>query len=105
LVTDGPPATALGFNPPDFDIMKKPPRGRDDSLLSGWVLIRYTVIGFYVGAATVGIFIYWYLYAESGDGHTLITWDQLSHWAHCRSWEKGAFAPVNFDGYTGVDLL
>ena len=74
LVTDGPPATALGFNPPDFDIMKKPPRGQDDTLLSGWVLIRYTVIGVYVGLATVGIFIYWYLFAESGDGHTLISW-------------------------------
>lgn len=65
------------------------------------------VVGFYVGAATVGIFIYWYLYAVSGDGHTLITWDQLSHWAQCPSWDKAAigFAPVDFDGYTGVSLL
>lgn len=73
LVTDGPPATALGFNPADPDIMKKPPRRQDDTLLSNWVLVRYSVIGTYVGLATVGIFIWWYTMAETGDGHTLVT--------------------------------
>ncbi len=99
LVTDGPPATALGFNPPDKDIMKKPPRRADDSLLNGWVLFRYMVIGMYVGIATVGIFIWWYLDAETGDGHTLVAWSQLRNWSECPSWPKGSFQPNNFDHF------
>lgn len=73
LVTDGPPATALGFNPHDADIMLKPPRKQDDGLISGFILFRYTIIGLYVGLATVGIFVYWYTYANTGDGHTLVS--------------------------------
>ncbi|KAG1371632.1 calcium-transporting ATPase 4, endoplasmic reticulum-type [Cocos nucifera] len=93
LVTDGPPATALGFNPPDKDVMKKPPRRSDDSLITAWILFRYMVIGLYVGIATVGVFIIWYTHGSfmgidlSGDGHTLVTYSQLSNWGQCSSWE------------------
>ncbi|CAE8740988.1 unnamed protein product, partial [Polarella glacialis] len=52
LVTDGLPATALGFNPPDLNVMQKPPRRKDDNLISGWVFFRYMVVGLYVGFAT-----------------------------------------------------
>ncbi|XP_077214820.1 calcium-transporting ATPase 1, endoplasmic reticulum-type-like [Tasmannia lanceolata] len=111
LVTDGPPATALGFNPPDRDIMKKPPRRSDDSLISPWILFRYLVIGLYVGLATVGVFIIWYTHGSfmgidlSSDGHTLVTYSQLSNWGQCPTWEGFTVSPFtagaqvfSFDG-------
>ncbi|WJX84550.1 Calcium-transporting ATPase 4, endoplasmic reticulum-type [Trifolium repens] len=99
LVTDGPPATALGFNPPDKDIMKKPPRRSDDSLINLWILFRYLVIGIYVGLATVGVFIIWYTHGSflgidlSGDGHTLVTYSQLANWGQCSTWNNFTAAP------------
>ncbi|XVF05594.1 hypothetical protein REPUB_Repub05bG0186200 [Reevesia pubescens] len=99
LVTDGPPATALGFNPPDRDIMKKPPRRSDDSLITAWILFRYMVIGLYVGMATVGVFIIWYTHETflgidlSGDGHSLVTYSQLANWGQCSSWESFSVSP------------
>jgi Ca2+-transporting ATPase len=98
LVTDGPPATALGFNPPDVDIMTKKPRRKDEDLISRWSAVRYLVVGLYVGAATVGVFAVWYtrtsfLGIDFGkDGHTTVTWAQLSRWSECATWPASEFA-------------
>uniref|UniRef100_A0A671S153 Calcium-transporting ATPase n=1 Tax=Sinocyclocheilus anshuiensis TaxID=1608454 RepID=A0A671S153_9TELE len=66
LVTDGFPATALGFNPPDLDIMSRPPRSPREPLISGWLFCRYLIIGCYVGAATVGAAAWWFMAAHDG---------------------------------------
>mmetsp|Transcript_8919 Transcript_8919/g.31411 ORF Transcript_8919/g.31411 Transcript_8919/m.31411 type:complete len:579 (+) Transcript_8919:1003-2739(+) len=99
LVTDGPPATALGFNPPDADNMVKPPRRSDDALLTPWIIFRYFVVGAYVGAATVGVFAIWFTQTSfmgidfGHDGHSTITFDQLTHWGDCKSWSAEEFSP------------
>lgn len=104
LVTDGPPATALGFNPADIHIMKKPPRKSNDALMNSWVLFRYLVIGSYVGIATVGIFILWYTQASFmginlvSDGHTLVKLSQLRNWGECSSWSNFTAAPFMVNG-------
>ncbi|KAM3963131.1 ATPase sarcoplasmic/endoplasmic reticulum Ca2+ transporting SERCA isoform 3-T5 [Aphomia sociella] len=80
LVTDGLPATALGFNPPDLDIMDKPPRKADEGLISGWLFFRYMAIGGYVGAATVGAASWWFMYSPYGPQ---MTYWQLTHHLQC----------------------
>ncbi|XP_026194492.1 calcium-transporting ATPase 2, endoplasmic reticulum-type [Cyclospora cayetanensis] len=95
LVTDGPPATALGFNPADDDVMKRPPRHRDDRLISTWIFLRYLMVGIYVGFATVGIFVWWYVFGtDPAEAHTLITLPQLMAWGRCSSWKDFNPLPV-----------
>ena len=65
-------------------------------MISGFILLRYTIIGLYVGLATVGIFVYWYTYANTGDGHTLVSFYELRNWSECSSWEN--FSANNFRG-------
>jgi len=90
LVTDGPPATALGFNPPDPKAMSKSPRLRSESILSRWLIMRYVITGLYVGSATVGAFVWWY--QQHG-----VPLRQLSNWMRCTEWTDfthSALAPA-----------
>jgi hypothetical protein len=80
LVTDGLPATALSFNPPDHDIMKRQPRKRDEALIGGWLFLRYLIIGTYVGVATVAGYAWWFMYNPEGPQ---IGFSQLRHFHRC----------------------
>lgn len=80
LVTDGLPATALSFNPPDHDVMRRQPRKRNEPLISGWLFFRYMVIGIYVGAATVGGYAWWFMYNSEGPQ---ITFSHLTRFHQC----------------------
>lgn len=82
LVTDGLPATALSFNPPDHDVMKRQPRKRDEALVGGWLFFRYMVIGTYVGAATVFGYAWWFMFNPAGPQ---ISFWQLTHFHRCSS--------------------
>ena len=76
LVTDGPPATALGFNPPAPDLMEQPPRPSDEPIMTRWLLIRYCLTGLYVGFATIGVFAQHY--HEQG-----VSLAELASWSQC----------------------
>lgn len=66
LVTDGLPATAIGFNKQDRKVMMVRPRKVNEAIVNGWLFFRYLVIGAYVGLATIAGFAWWFLYFEGG---------------------------------------
>lgn len=64
------------------------------------------VIGLYVGIATVGVFIIWYTHGSflgidlSGDGHTLVSYSQLSNWDQCSTWKDFKASPFTAGSLT-----
>uniref|UniRef100_M4DTW7 Cation-transporting P-type ATPase N-terminal domain-containing protein n=2 Tax=Brassica campestris TaxID=3711 RepID=M4DTW7_BRACM len=80
LVTDGLPATAIGFNKQDSDVMKAKPRKVGEAVVTGWLFFRYLVIGVYVGLATVAGFIWWFVYSEGGPK---LTYSELMNFETC----------------------
>ncbi|HEX2946337.1 MAG TPA: calcium-translocating P-type ATPase, SERCA-type [Clostridia bacterium] len=57
LVTDGLPAVALGFDPPEKDVMKRPPRGPDESIFSHGLSAIILTRGVLIGLTTLAVFV------------------------------------------------
>ncbi|KAF8739469.1 hypothetical protein AX14_009452 [Amanita brunnescens Koide BX004] len=95
LVTDSLPATALGFNPADHSIMRVPPRNSREPLVGKWLFIRYLLVGFYVGCATVFGYAWWFMYYAGGPQ---ISFYQLTHFHQCHA----KFPEIGCEMFTNV---
>jgi P-type Ca2+ transporter type 2C len=56
LVTDGLPALALGVEPPERDVMRRPPRRNRDSLFSGGLGFQIFWVGLLMAGASIMVF-------------------------------------------------
>ncbi len=55
LITDGPPALALGVDPKDADVMARPPRSRGTGVLTGEDWWRLGVVGLVMMTGTIAV--------------------------------------------------
>jgi Ca2+-transporting ATPase len=53
LVTDGLPGLALGVEPAEKDIMKRPPRSNKGGVISTGLLINIIIVGIIIGTASI----------------------------------------------------
>jgi len=58
LVTDGLPAVALGLDPPERDIMRRPPRSPGESIFSHGLANMIIFRGIIIGFSTLSAYIY-----------------------------------------------
>ena len=106
LVTDGLPAIALGMEPPDPDIMKKPPRKSSESIFAGSLLWKILFRGLGIGFFTLLTF---HLVLRTGSlaaartaALATLGLSQLIFVFECKNPEKGLF---NADYGNNIKLL
>lgn len=96
LVTDGLPAIALGLEPPESDLMSKPPRSSSESFFSGGLLVKIIFRGIFIGLSTLISFTAVLRLGgtlEAGRTAALITlvMSQLIHVFECKSESRTLF--------------
>jgi Ca2+-transporting ATPase len=96
LVTDGPPALALGLEPSEKDVMKKPPRNPREGVFAGGVSKDILIHGAVIGAlslASYWIALAWGRTLEEAHTMTFLTmaFAQLVHSFNVRSLEQSIF--------------
>lgn len=96
LVTDGLPAVALGMEPPESDIMSRPPRRSGEGFFAGGLMWKIVIRGVFIGLSTLASFTAVMRMGGSLEAcrtAALITLvvSQLIHVFECRSERRSVF--------------
>ena len=114
VVTDGLPALALVVDPPEEDVLRRPPRHPDEPMLGHeqWRIIITT--GLLQAAATLGVFV-WALNARDlvearNLAFSVLVFGELFRAVAARSatrvfWEVGAFTNLRLLGVVAISSL
>ncbi len=71
VVTDGLPALALGVEPAERDVMKRPPRNPNESLFSEGLGLQIVWVGLLMGLGTIAVFGWFYRSRDLVHGQTV----------------------------------
>jgi P-type Ca2+ transporter type 2C len=108
LVTDSFPALALGVDPVEKDIMKRPPRPPQEGIITRGRLLLMLVQGTFI--AFCSLLAFWFVLAIEGEGigrartacFIVLSCSQLFHALNCRSQERSLFSIGLF---TNIQLI
>lgn len=107
LVTDGLPAIALGMEPPESNLMNKPPRKSTEGFFSGGLMTKIIFRGIFIALSTLASFslvVHFGGTVDAGRTAALITLvvSQLIHVFECKSEENSIF---KINPFSNVKLI
>ena len=94
LVTDGLPALALGIEPPEDDVMRRPPHSPDENIFARGLGRHVIWVGLLMGVLCLGIgYRYWSLGDPTWQTmlFTTLTFSQMAHVMAIRSEHQSLF--------------
>jgi Ca2+-transporting ATPase len=108
IMIDGPPALALGAEPPSHEEMKKPPRNPKASFLSRNLALSMLLLGLLMSSITLAVFGFYLSYAPAKAYtavFTLFVFLQLANALNCRSAQDSLFTRPLSNPYLFIAII
>ncbi len=108
IMIDGPPALALGAEPPSHDEMRKPPRNPKASFVNRNMVLSIFMLGLLMAAIALAVFGFYLSYSPEKAYtvvFTLFVFLQLANALNCRSAQDSLFSRLFSNPYVFLAII